>query len=392
MIRGQMPDRSDSLDGTGLRAPRSISVTQLVTAQTCPLRVVLETSHPGALGPLPSSTPAAYVGQVFHGVVEDARRGMAGDPPRRETLEDCWRNRLRGAQARAAAEGDESWLPLCRSWRRLERVRLRALDLARKQRVRSNRGGGSPQTEVSLASSDGRLVGRVDAIERIGGRTVLRDFKSGEVLNGQGTVKPEYRLQMLAYAGLLYESTGVWPDALELTNGVGPAIDVPYEIADAQAVVEAGRGLLRQLDQVLGDGHAAEGALMRLGRPDGSGCPSCRHRPNCPGFMGRLRDRGFYAHGETDYSAVDVLGKTDAFRPSSGRPLVLTHEDSTRTISGVETGGLDWGTAAGHEGFVMVAVFGARPRRSRALDPTASSLSVDKRTRVLTVDPSVKHT
>jgi hypothetical protein len=245
---------------------------------------------------------------------------------------------------------------------------------------------------VSLASSDGRLVGRVDAIERIGGRTVLGDFKSGELLDGQGNVRPEYRLQMLAYACLLHESTGSWPDALELTNGVGSAIDVPFETEEAESVVEEGRRLLRELDEALGDDHAAGDALTRLGRPDGPGCPSCRHRPHCPGFMDRLRGQGFYAHGEADYATVDVLGDADAVGASSGAPLALSHGDTTRTISGAESGDLEWRGARGHGGVVTVAVFGAHPRRPRALDPNVCTLSVDKRTRVLELDPSVRRT
>lgn len=372
-----------------LRTPERISATQLSTARACPLRFVLDSSVRGTERPLPTQSPTGYLGSVFHGVVEDARRGRAGNPPNRERLEECWRSRLVSAEASAREHGDEDWLPFAESYQRLERLRLRALRLAAAQRVRVGTGEGNPSTEAWVESTDGLVVGKIDAIDREGDQTILRDFKSGEVADGDGGPLAEHRLQMIVYAGLYHESRGRWPDHLELVGGSGNRVEVLFDPSEAIATLEESRGILRELHDAIGEGATIMAPeVVSLARPDGGVCRSCQHRPACPGHMRQLGRAGVIRLDDGPYPTVDAHGVIeDAGLDRDGLShLVIRNGAACRRIRRVAVRSLSDRSSVTVSPGDVVAVFGAAPKRPAEVDPAHEQLVTMRFTRAFTLD------
>lgn len=376
-----------------LRAPARLSATQYSTAVSCPLRLVLDSSIDEANRALPSPSPARYLGEIFHGVIEDARRGRAGNPPLRERLAECWTLRVKAAEVSAVERGDADWLPLAESCQNLESLRLRTLRLAADQRVRTGTGSGAPSTEVVVESADRSVVGRIDAIDREGDHTILRDFKSGEPVDSAGNPLPEYRRQMLLYAALFHESNGRWPDRLELVNGRGRSFEVSFDPSTATAALLECKEVLRSVQSAVAESSTlGDSRIARLARPEGDACRLCQHKPLCPGYSERLRRVGLVRLDESSFSALDAHGVIGELHPdSSGSSSVeFTHGQVARSIRHLEIRNLggdgnplpaDPGLTVG----VAIYIFGALPRVPFNVDSEACRLVVARGTRAFAI-------
>lgn len=371
-----------------LRPPARISATQLPTARACLLRFLLDASVCADQRALPSQSPMTYLGTVFHGVVEDARRGRAGDPPVRARLEERWRLRMAEAEASAREHGDEDWLPFTQSFHRLERLRLRALRLGEAQRVRHGTGQGVSSTEAWIESRDGSVVGKIDAIDRDGDLVVLRDIKSGVVEDG--AVAAEHRCQLIVYAGLYHEATNRWPDRLELVGGDGTRVDVPFAPSEAIALIQECRGVLTSLRRATGErAKIRDSQVIALAKPDGGACGSCQHRPACGPYMQRLTDVGVARLDDGPFPSLDVYGLIpEGSLARDGRePLVLGHADVRRTIAGVIVrSSADRSQVAPGPGD-RVAVFSAVAKRPSTVDPQFERLVPTRCTRAFSMGP-----
>lgn len=369
-----------------LQAPARISATQLPTARACPLRFLLDASVRGDRRALPSQSPMTYLGTAFHGVVEDARRGRAGDPPVRARLEERWRAQMAEAEASAREHGDEDLLPFAESFHRLERLRLRALRLGEAQRVRHGTGQGVPSTEVWIESRDGLVAGKIDAIDRDGDLVVLRDIKSGAIEDG--AVGAEHRCQLIVYAGLYHEAFNRWPDRLELVGGDGTRVEVPFVPSEAIALLEECRGILKGLRAAMGErANITDSRVIAMARPDGGACRSCQHRPSCLPYMRRLTDLGIVRLDDGPFPLVDVYGLIpEGSLAGEGRgPLVLRHADVCRSIGGVMVR-----SSSDHFPVVprpgdTVAVFGAAAKRPSTVDPAFERLLPTRCTRAFSL-------
>ena len=293
-----------------LSAPDRISPSQAEIARKCPLRFVLDKSIREEELPMPSGSGARYAGSVFHGVIEAARRGRVGDPPELSRLEAIWRRLLKEAEEDARRNGDESWLPLEESVRSLERTRLWCMRLAMQQRARRRSGEGASQTEAWLEADDGLIAGKPDAIDDEGGSLILRDFKTGEVIDPSGVVKREYAVQMLLYAALFRESRGQWPDELHVVDKSGRSHRVEIIQREASDELASAKSLLLGLQGKLeAPAGIEDDALVDLAEPEGGVCGTCRGRPFCSRYLQKLSENGEIVHGEHRYAPSDFLGE-----------------------------------------------------------------------------------
>jgi hypothetical protein len=283
---------------------------------------------------LPSPSGFRYAGEVLHGLVEAARRGEAGDPPDATRLAGLWRQVVAATERRASNNGDGAWLPLSESLDFLERTRLWAIRLASVQKVGrwTGGGGGGGFTERRLQSRDGLVSGRVDAIDVRDGRTVLRDFKSGDVADPSGRVKVEYATQMLLYGALFEEVEGRWPDRLELIDRRGKATEIQFSRDDARAALERARSLLVSIRSSVGDGGSME-SLATLARPDSGECARCRHRPVCLPHLERLAAASVVRLGDHPYSPVDVIGQVETIDAAQDGRLTITLRSMQQSFS-----------------------------------------------------------
>jgi hypothetical protein len=351
-----------------VRPPERISPSQATTSGRCGRRFVLDKCTPEAEQDLPSPSPFRYLGSVFHGLLEAARRGKAGDPPSENTLRAIWRDLVTRQEEHASRNGDDDWLPLA-SIRTIERTRLSAVRLALRQPVRSGAGKGIGWTEVRLESPDGMVVGKVDAIDRSDGSIRLTDFKSGDVVDGRGTVKDDYSLQLRLYAALFHEVEGSWPDELRVVDRRGGAHDVQLDREQALRELQSLRERLQTLRGAVGDAESSDQEhLAAIAEPSPEGCALCRHRPSCTAYMTRLVASGLLRLGSGDFDSVDLHGNLVGATQIAGdrTRIQLRTESGNYVVRGLTPDGRfrpsDADTAPPPPGS-SVAVFAARPSR-----------------------------
>ena len=67
----------------------------------------------------------------------------------------------------------------------------------------------SVRHEVWLESKDGLIAGAIDFVGFTDRGIVIRDYKTGQVFEGQ-EIKPDYSVQLKLYAALYADSKGEW--------------------------------------------------------------------------------------------------------------------------------------------------------------------------------------
>lgn len=366
-----------------LRIPDRISATRVGTASGCPLRFVLETSIDEGELALPSSSGARYLGIAFHHVIEVARRGEAGDPPERARLEQHWRRGMSLAEEQAVKNGDDIWIPLRETQPFVERTRLSAIRLASIQCVAKGTGkasgGTNHTTETWLKSTDGRVVGRLDAIDRHRQSVVIRDYKSGAAVDASGAIKREYVTQMLLYAALYFDNYGVWPRSLEVIDQRGRTVPIAtYTPESALAALETAKTTLQRVQSELGHKPIlAAPRVVKLAEPDSGQCGSCRSRPVCSRYLDTLDTESLRVHGDSGFASVDVAGTVEHLDTTADGllHLELSNDGEARSVQNV---------TAPEEPLLpgdRLAVFNALPRRPLVSDPLAHQLLATRSSR-----------
>lgn len=175
---------------------------------------------------------------------------------------------------------------------------------------------GSPHSshEVWLESPELGLRGSADLIELIGDESVrITDWKTGSVLDSDGEVKTNYRLQLAAYRMLARER---WPDrSVEtcLFNGETVAVQVTKSDEDAvrQSVAE-----IRSTVDGRSDALAADLAQL------GDDCFNCDIRHRCPAYMEELRKAGRGLPSDEHPWSGDVLGNVSSVQTRGDTTIV----------------------------------------------------------------------
>jgi RecB family exonuclease len=189
--------------------PQLFSPTSLGRAFQCRLAGVLAGSgHPQERLP---PDPRALLGTVFHRLVELSAMGRLDPAPDRSSAVRNTLDRLLAEKDRALEASDlRHYVPLAKTVTYPEFLDRRARALANASRhfaelppvsgtTRAPKGTGA---ERQMVSEELRLTARMDLVERDGEAIVVRDFKTGNVRDADGSIAGHIRLQMWLY-GLL---------------------------------------------------------------------------------------------------------------------------------------------------------------------------------------------
>ncbi len=272
---------------------KSISPTHYVSLTHCALREVWALNR--TVGLLPSS-PAARLGQLIHGLLQAAGEGdfISGGRP---GIEERWRKLVRATEQ----EMQQSWLernfvPLARSVPDFEvrhiQVRERALEIT--QAAAGSHGaaldsagvGADYGFEITLSSPDGVVSGRVDSVLPSAEGPIIRDYKSGAILEGPpkgaSVLKPGYETQLKFYAALYASSRGRWPARLEIIPLYGTAQSVSFDELECSRLIEGARALYEKVNSIISQTPDNPYELQReLANPAPENCRHCPYRPGC---------------------------------------------------------------------------------------------------------------
>ena len=168
------------------------------------------------------------------------------------------------------------------------------------------------RSEVWLQSNDGLLGGFVDRIVQKSNGVEIVDYKSGFVTErNSNKIKEQYRIQLLLYAGLYFESYGVWPVRLTLTNLIGSEYDVPMDSEESHALMEEARDKINEINTSISDGAATED----FANPSPAACMFCGYRPACRQY--------WKSRKQTPDWPYDVSGKVESLSILGNGSLIV---------------------------------------------------------------------
>ena len=318
-------------------APDFFSPSQVAFGHECLLRLVLmgEKRAPRLI-----SHPAAEIGTVFHRLLE---MSACGQVHREGDLESDLQRTLAAligdAEARLASQTGKGEPISLRStvppliWRRKVR---RLIDTA--TRVYSPGGrSGHPGTrakvtafeelpeegvwsEVSIRAPSLRMAGRMDLVQRSPGHTIIKDLKTGRVLDDEGSVLPKIQTQLRVYGLMVLELKG--SQALDLLVDDGVEHIVPFDAAVAAQT----RDQIGEFTTALPTGKEfASADLAKVG----DWCGACAFRHVCPTY----REVAPTLWAKSPFSlAPDIWGCVEKVeRPASATTIAL-RDDAGRSV------------------------------------------------------------
>ncbi len=324
-----------------IRPLPSTSPTRFTYLQACALREVWSANAASQLLP---SAPAARLGTVAHRLVQEAGEGRftEGDEA---SIEQRWQELLSNAEQKMR----DSWLerhltPLRDSVpdyevRRL-RARQRALEISAAAALvpdkppiqQPTKGGRSYGFELPVASPDGLVRGRIDAVLFSEDGPVIRDYKSGAIFeSGPGRslkLKTNYKVQLELYAALYAASRGRWPARLEVVPLVGPAQLINTTEETCLHLLAQARTLLREVNSaIVATANRPSELQKRLAVPSPTNCSYCPYRPGCTPY----RLAASTARQGTAWPK-DVWGYIEDIRQLGNSKLLVTVHDQERNV------------------------------------------------------------
>jgi hypothetical protein len=288
---------------------------------------------------------------------------MTGWPKERAYEE--WDRLVADAELRMSASWlDRHHVPLRQTYRNYAVRRIQTCERAsalaaslEKAEPSASPGRRRRECEAWIETSDGRVCGYVDVIERNPDAVLLRDYKSGSIEEAVEQpavvrVKESYRVQMMLYAAVIREREGVWPLRAELESLDGSSVAVialePSEclvlLAEAKRLLAATNGCV---DAILQDPIRD---LRPLAKPGEEQCRYCEFRPVCAAYW-------------------DVRQRNVGEWPDDVRGIVRR-----KTLLGIGTVMLEIDSTNGAE--PPVRVRGLEPARHPALATTGEGESV----------------
>jgi hypothetical protein len=232
-------------------------------------------------------------------LLQEAGEGLLGDG-NHAAVESEWLKLVEIAEGEMRGSWlERSLVPLSKTVPQYEVRKIRACIKAAEVAKESVR---QPQTSGTLAPNrfeswvetpDGLVGGSIDQVKETGGGAILRDFKSGHVINIETQsagpeVKEEYKLQLKLYAALFASKHGRWPVKLEVVPLQGPTREIPFDAGECNQLLEEAVSLLNGLNErieLASRQPIATAAIRTFATPSPSNCRFCVFRPRCEAFQ-----------------------------------------------------------------------------------------------------------
>ena len=306
-----------------VRPPRTFSPSHIGRADECLLRAVLGSNRKRASVPLPAP-PQADLGTAFHKLLERAVRGQI---ERRGSPEEDARRDLDVILAEANA-GFASRVPpgvvedLRMVWRPREWLDTlrKVLDVAVRYLDRAGQGASpghakpgigthSPKwdfdslpsngawAEVSIRAPELRLSGQADLVEKSPSGTIIRDLKTGRVMEPDGTVQPHIERQLRLYGLMARAKVPSSPVRLFVDDGSEREISFgETEAAEVHVWLDS------VIAQAPADVDVPAAKIATLG----PACVGCGFRHVCPTYRSSAPD--LWTTGAPHRLPLDVWG------------------------------------------------------------------------------------
>jgi hypothetical protein len=316
-----------------LTAPDSIGPSQLANAGLCVLRVVATNKvNKGvvrSLGP----HPQALLGTLVHRSLQEV-----GHRPATEILDRFALGLAKEFGGSAGASIGDT-LPAA-SIERARKTLEAWVNEPWVNRASSRERGGRPGAkspnrrgrEVALKSTILGLSGSADLITTApDGVVEVVDYKTGNVLDPDGSVRPEYVLQLQAYGLMLLELEPAVSVRLILDNGTRT------ELPSSRTDLEEARQSILHLRSLLPPGDLV--STSDWASP-GPACQSCPVRPGCSAYRERAPE-WWSGTNAPDFVPMDIWGRVKRWELTGPSACDVQLEDASGRLRVVRNLGLD---------------------------------------------------
>jgi RecB family exonuclease len=144
------------------------------------------------------------------------------------------------------------------------------------------------QFELRVQSKDGLIVGYIDEVVKDANGYILRDYKSGNILNFNpdtqtNEVNVAYQTQLKLYAALFDVTYGAFPVRLEVVPPQGKAIEVECNQLSCKSLLSEALEKLENINHAIRSLQAENASCQEscLATPAPVNCQFCRFRPAC---------------------------------------------------------------------------------------------------------------
>lgn len=245
----------------------------------CPYKIILAEAfdrHP--LVPL---SPNAYIGVVFHRLIERIMKGQIQE----ETFNDEWEKEIKAKEDELRKEGIEFCLPLKSH---VQNIGLKKIQIKSRLKMRQSSPASTQTNEYNsekwLQNEEGTVGGVVDLIIKSGNKVSISDFKTGkmtyDIVDESGDtislVKEEYEYQLKLYAHLYYITHKVYPDHLYLFDMNKKTIEIYFTRTECHALYKQATELLPQINSAISKSY-----FKGLANCSAANCTYCLYRPAC---------------------------------------------------------------------------------------------------------------
>jgi hypothetical protein len=276
-----------TIEDTPVEAIRSISPSKYLSARRCPLSFVVSKSNVWQFNP---QTSAAIVGSIIHRLIEWSGKSNETEITF-EQAEAKFEELVSAAESKLNAHPiNRRLVPLKDTDPRYPEKRHSAIKAAvrgpkHKKTDKPDESKGSTvfMYEEGFRSNDGLIYGEIDKlIDGPRGLTIY-DKKTCHVFDDEGYVKDEYRMQLLLYAGLVYEDMGKVANRLVLVDRDDRETDIHFEFEEVLDAMTAASRWLTALNKKI-QSTPSVGQLMYLAQPSQESCRFCSARVACPAY------------------------------------------------------------------------------------------------------------
>jgi hypothetical protein len=144
--------------------------------------------------------------------------------------------------------------------------------------------------EKTFSSTDGLISGNVDRINITNDSLEIIDKKSCLVIDEEGHVKEEYRMQLVLYAGIVYETLNRMPTKLILTDINNEFQFLDFSFDEVIEELKIARRWLVAINKKISNSKTAND-LIELAQPSAIACKYCKSRPACPAYWNARRTK-----------------------------------------------------------------------------------------------------
>ena len=220
------------------------------------------------------------MGTAAHAVLEAAYRGdFATASDVRQAALAFWDSTIEELADECSVPQDPS------RWRDYHMKRMRAASRAAAVATSTPKGApaGSAATsmrvEAWLRSADGKVVGRPDRVETVGGRTTIVDLKTSTI--EPGDVPVAYQQQLKLYSWLWHEVSDQWPHAAAIELLDGTRLPLGVVPGECEALAEEAVTALESFNALADSGAD----FTTLAAPGVEQCRYCLFKGSCPAFL-----------------------------------------------------------------------------------------------------------